>query len=295
MKPSLDVPDGALLPFFLLTFFVAWGFIVLLAMMPPPLESLLGSPGASHPLFILAVWTPALVALPLVALTADAGALRRYLSRLLLWRASRGWYAFLLLGVPAIFFAGAALGGGLPGGLEYLEPVKLLKAAGLMLVLGPFEEFGWRGVALPLLQRRMAPLWAGLVLGLIWGLWHLPAFFLSGTPQSGWDFMPFFVGATAASVILTPLFNHARGSILLAALFHFQLSNPVWPDAQPFDMYLFAAVAVCVVWFQRASMFDRGAGITEVVPRRRCTTGLDEVTQFSVPARLRVEADTGKG
>lgn len=135
-----------------------------------------------------------------------------------------------------------------------------------MLILGPMEEFGWRGFAMPLLQRRMAPVWAGLVLGVIWGVWHLPAFFLSGTPQSEWSFMPFFVGAIAISLILTPMFNAARGSILLPALFHFQLNNPLWPDAQPYDMYLFAATAAIVVWLNRETMFSREGVVTEVVP-----------------------------
>jgi len=47
--------------------------------------------------------------------------------------------------------------------------------------LRPIEEFGWRGVAQPILQRHMAPIWAGVLIGIIWGFWHLPAFFLSGT------------------------------------------------------------------------------------------------------------------
>ncbi|MGB8622698.1 MAG: CPBP family glutamic-type intramembrane protease, partial [Paracoccaceae bacterium] len=119
--------------------------------------------------------------------------------------------------------------------------------------------------ALPLLQRRLAPVWAGLVLGLIWGVWHLPAFLLSGTPQSAWSFTPFLLGSVAISVIVTPLFNAARGSILLPALMHFQLNNPLWPDAQPFDIPIFVAAAAIVVWLNRATMFRRG-GVTRVIP-----------------------------
>jgi membrane protease YdiL (CAAX protease family) len=141
-----------------------------------------------------------------------------------------------------------------------------LMALFLMAIKGPVEEIGWRGFALPLLQRSMAPIWAGLLLGAIWGIWHLPAFLLSGTPQSAWSLTPFLVGTVALSVIVTPLFNSAQGSVLLPALFHLQLINPLWPDAQPYDTGLFVVVAAIVVWLNRGTMFTRHGAATDVVP-----------------------------
>lgn len=117
------------------------------------------------------------------------------------------------------------------------------------------------------MQRKFTPIWAGLILGAIWGFWHLPAFLLSGTQQSAWSFTPFFTGSVAISVIMTPLFNTSRGSILLPALFHFQLINPIWPDAQPYDTYLFVVATVLVVWINRKTMFSKEGGVTEVIPR----------------------------
>lgn len=133
-------------------------------------------------------------------------------------------------------------------------------------IFGPVEEIGWRGMALPLLQRRMAPFWSGLILGVIWGVWHLPAFLLSDTPQSAWSMGPFFLGTIALSIIVTPLFNQSRGSILLPALFHFNVINPLWPDAQPHDTLFFVWVAAVVTWIYRKQMFSRDAGYTEVIP-----------------------------
>jgi uncharacterized protein len=43
-----------------------------------------------------------------------------------------------------------------------------------IIIVGLFEEVGWRGFALPRLQRRFDALWAVLVLGVIWAPWHLP-------------------------------------------------------------------------------------------------------------------------
>ena len=158
--------------------------------------------------------------------------LRRYLARLLLWRSSTAWYVFLIVGIPLLFFCGSALKGNLFSEPFPFSSFQTLAAALLfMAIKGPVEEFGWRGLALPLLQRKFAPIWAGLILGVIWGLWHFPAFLLSGTPQSAWSFTPFFVGSVSVSVIVTQLFNTSRGSILFPAFFHFQLINPIWPDA----------------------------------------------------------------
>ena len=260
-----QVPFRALLPFFLLTFGLAWGIFAIFIFLPD-IAALFGEVSGSHPLFILAVYTPAISAFLLIAMSGGLSGLGRYLSRLLLWRAPLAWYAFLILGIPLIYALGAAAKGNLVGGFPSFTGPELLAAMAFMLILGPVEEFGWRGLALPLLQRRLAPIWAGLILGLIWGVWHLPAFFLSGTPQSAWGFTPFLVGSISVSVILTPLFNASRGSILLAALYHFQLNNPLWPDAQPYDTWFFVATAVLVVWLNRATMFSRTGAVTAVIP-----------------------------
>lgn len=53
------------------------------------------------------------------------------------------------------------------------------------VVLG--EETGWRGYALPQLQRRFSPLASSLILALVWFGWHLPQFWVIATYR---DFAP---------------------------------------------------------------------------------------------------------
>ncbi len=259
------VPFEALLPFLLIAFGLAWGAVGLLLVYTDAMVRIFGEVSAAHPLFILAVYAPAIAAMLLVVIRGGFAGLGRFLSRLFLWRCSVWWYAFLLLGIPLLFAAGAAVKGA-PWAFPFDGLAPFLVAMGFMLILGPMEEIGWRGLALPLLQRRMAPIWAGVLLGIVWGVWHLPAFLLSGTPQSAWSFTPFIIGAVSLSLIITPMFNAARGSILLPLLFHFQLNNPLWPDAQPYDTWFFALAAVVVVWLNRATMFTRGQGVTVVIP-----------------------------
>lgn len=265
---SAEVPFNALVPFLLVTFGLAWGILALFIVLTDQMTALFGALTGQHPLFYLAVYAPAIAAFIVVLYYGGAGGLRRYLARLLLWRCSRAWYAFLIIGIPLLFYSGSAMKGNLSTEPFPFSSFQALGAAMLfMAIKGPIEEFGWRGLALPLLQRKLAPIWAGLILGVIWGLWHFPAFLLSGTPQSAWSFTPFFVGSVAVSVIVTQLFNASRGSILLSALFHYQLINPLWPDAQPYDTLFFVAAAFLVVWFNRETILNREWGVTEVIPQ----------------------------
>lgn len=261
------VPSAALLPFVLITFAITWGLVGFYIVRPDTAVGWFGEISGSHPVFILATWAPAFAAFAVVLTHAGVSGMRAFVSRLAMWRCSVYWAAFLLIGVPLVFAAGAWVKGTAASDLFAFDGVgSLLGAMLFMLFLGPVEEFGWRGVAQPILQRHMAPLWAGLLIGATWGLWHLPAFYLSGTVQSDWSFAPFFIGNVSLAVIVTPLFNSARGSILLPALFHFQLINPLWPDAQPYDTYLFVLVAIVIVWLNRTAMFTRVDAVTAVIP-----------------------------
>lgn len=263
-----QIPFRSLAPFHAITFALAWGILALFIFLPDPMNRIFGELTGQHPLFFLAVYAPAIAAFIIVLRYAGPGGLRRFLGRALLWRTSPAWYAFLILGLPLVFIGGSAWKGNLlsdPFPFATIQAV--LAALFFAAIKGPVEEFGWRGLALPVLQRKLAPIWASLVLGIIWGFWHLPAFLLSGTQQSEWSFAAFFIGCIVLSVIATALFNASHGSILLSAIFHFNVMNPLWPDAQPYDTYLLIGVAAVIIWLNRKSMFTREGAVTTVIPR----------------------------
>ncbi len=256
------------IPLFLaMTFFITWGIVGFYVLAPKLASSWFGEISGSHPLFFLATWAPAIAALVLVLSHSGVAGLGRFLSRLLLWRAPAGWVVFVLIGLPLVFVSGSLIKGGPE--LAELPPEgagPMVAILFMMLFLGPVEELGWRGVLQPLLQRDMAPIWAGALIGTIWGVWHLPAFYLAGTVFGGWNFLPFFMGNVVLAVLVTPLFNRTGGSLLWPMLFHWQLIVPFWPDAQPWDTGILVGVAALAVWWHRETMFTRERAVTEVIP-----------------------------
>jgi len=262
-----SISFSTIIPYLLITFGITWGIIALYIFLPDQTVSLFGQITGNHPLFFLATYSPAIAALGIILMKVRWNGTKRFLGRMLLWRAPAPWYLFILLGVPAMFYLGAMYKGLT---LSELFPVSSLGVYLVSLLLfaikGPVEEIGWRGYALPMLQRKMSPFFAAIIVGIVWGFWHLPAFFLSGVPQSAWSFMPFFVGTIALSIFATGLFNASRGSILLPALLHLQLINPLWPDAQPYDTVVVVIAASIILWLNRKTFFRKGDGVTTIIP-----------------------------
>ncbi len=91
-----------------------------------------------------------------------------------------------------------------------------------ILFFGFGEEIGWRGFALPRLQKESNALIASIVLTIFWAMWHLPLFFYRNGYNSmdfagtlGWVF-----SLLTGSILLTWLYNSSNGSIFICAVFH---------------------------------------------------------------------------
>jgi len=267
-----------LYPFLAITFALTWGIAAMLILFNDQLVAIFGEITSSNPLFILAVYSPGISGILLVWRHYGLKGLGNFFRRLTLWRMPKAWWVFLLVGIPAVKYLGAAMNGTISEPFVYPTLALAIPALAHSFFLGTIEEFGWRGVALPLLQRKMSPFWAGLVLGIIWAVWHIPAFLLGGGLQYGsWAAVPFFGGVVVLAVILTPLFNISGGSLLIAYLYHFQMMNPIIPDSQPWENLLFALVAVVIIVLNRRTMFKKGTGVTEILmPDRNSESAFEE-------------------
>ena len=109
MNPSQPaIPTRALLPFVGIAFGLAWGLFVVLVSFPDAITGLFGPLSARNPLFILAVYAPAIAALMLIVYHAGPRALAPFFMRLTLWRIPAIWLAVLAIGIPAVSVLGAA-------------------------------------------------------------------------------------------------------------------------------------------------------------------------------------------
>lgn len=262
-----DLTVGDIAPFLLLTFALTWGLVALMIGWPERVEAVLGEMGVTNPAYLLAVWSPALAAFGLILRRSGVAGLRRFLGRLSPRGVAPAWWALALLGLPLVKIASAILNGAPFNELLVLSPFgEVLLISLFMLILGPVEEFGWRGTLLPLVQRGIAPVWAGLVVGFTWAVWHIPAFYLGGAPHTAWSLLPFLIGVTAVGVVMAVVYNRTGGNILLTVVIHWQLNIAFWPEAQPWENYLNVLLAVVLVWTNRDVMFYKDRAEKVVVP-----------------------------
>lgn len=216
------------LAFFALAYLLSWGYWLIVL-------GIMGRDTLAW--FVPGAFGPPLAALLVTGLVGGRDGTRAFLRRWTLWRVGARWYALALIGLPTLGLLIGWVSGDWSERFAGSGPsvvVTYLATLSFLLVLGGGqEEPGWRGFALPRMQERMGPLRASVALGVLWGLWHLPVFILvpgynssgRGVASIASSVLVFTaIGAVGQSLLLTWLFNHTRGSVLLAVLAHASLN-----------------------------------------------------------------------
>jgi uncharacterized protein len=171
---------------------------------------------------------PFLAAFIMSGATEGKAGVGRLLRQIVLWRVGIQWYLFALVGIPILAVLGSIV---LPGVLTSFQmpPVSWLPSYLVAFVVcffvgGPLgEEPGWRGFALPRLQKQFGPFVGTLILAPIHVLWHLPLFWVpqwNTARETVLDVVWYGLSGIAMTVVFTWLFNNTKGSVLLAALAH---------------------------------------------------------------------------
>ena len=254
--------------FFVLAYAFGWIFSLpnildQMKLLPSPLPPFLGP--------ILFQLAPAISALIVAAATGGRTGIRALLRRIVIWRVNPWWYVIafglpLLLQVVSIA-AFVPLGGPAPS----LD----LSAFALLILVPVFygstmcEEIGWRGFALPRLQTRFNTLISATIVGVLWGFWHLPPT-LPELFQGTMSFQAFLLSIllfVGASILIAWIFNNAKGSLLLTALFPTSINARshffpvVWQNSSfgPVELYgvLILVTAALVVFLTRSESLSR--------------------------------------
>ena len=207
------------------------------------------------PLLALPIsYAPAGVAWLLVRTVGNQEEQRMFRQRLTHWRVGWRWIFVTLVALPLIHLTSVSLALAWGGRFPF-HPAML----GLLLLFFPVnlgEEIGWRGYALPKLQERFAPFAASLIIGGVWGAFHL--FALLANPTQPWLYL--LAGGAlllAMSVIMTQIFNRTQESVLLMALTHAMydtVSIAVMPLIETGVPLLAFALSAGVAWLVAAAM-----------------------------------------
>lgn len=185
-------------------------------------------------LFLLGAYSPSLMGVLLTGVYEGRSGLRMLMRRALSVRVGGLWLLVAVLTGPLVYAASVALYVRLEGsvgevnyGLLPWIPVVFI----VPVVFGPLaEEFGWRGFALPLLDHKRKPVFASIVIGFIWALWHAPLFWaetgtsISGYPVDAFTVALFFAAVIGSSFIYTWMFNGTSGSLFIAVLLHLSMN-----------------------------------------------------------------------
>lgn len=205
--------------------------------------------------------------------------IRAYLGRLLHWKVGWVWYVAVLLGIPLMNLLAAVLMK-VTSDSWLVAPTVPLRVFWVTVLLkgteGPFEEFGWRGFALPLLQRHYSGLSAASILGFFWMLWHVPAFFVETVMTHAMQgnmlaiLLRLFIGGIATTITMTVIYNGSGGSIPLMFLWHW-LSNIPYPwepgaGISIMQDVLIVGVALILIFTLRRRYLGRKNLFTDVTP-----------------------------
>lgn len=210
--------------FFILTFSITWGLAAIYFALNAVFKNIFGELSVVHPIFILAVWGPNIAALIVVAKTGGRPAIVRLLRKFIPVRANLLWYilAIFLFPLTGIIFNQIS---GDPLILLELPAGEVVTMVFAILISGPLgEELGWRGYALSRMLQKQSALAAGVILGLIWGVWHLPSFFAAGLPQMELQIPAFILTAVSLSVFVTWIFVNTKQNVFISFLLHYSVN-----------------------------------------------------------------------
>jgi membrane protease YdiL (CAAX protease family) len=222
---------------------------------------------------------PTLAGWTIVLIVAGRFGMGVWLKQVLRWRVHPGYYAALILFVSAPFLVTV---------IATVPSVRLLSSPDLAssrdwasltwayleevgyITLTNGEETGWRFALMGLLLARMGVLPATVVVGVIWAVWHMPAFFLFGQSANWYPLVPICLAWAVlygwlylrSGSLLLPILGHgAANATFYTYERHFPDLNGYWERLGAAGDWIFAAagcaMALIVLATNRTPFFSR--------------------------------------
>jgi uncharacterized protein len=244
-KPALKfLKKHPLRGYFLLVFGLVWSWVI-------PIYGFMDY-RRGYILFMIII-SPSMIGIIMTTITEGWIGVARLFDKCVHWRVNFIWYLIVFLSTPVLFFFTVLSRSDANTAFQIPNPSFIWTYLSA-LVLGVFrapltEELGWRGFALPRLQKHYGALLGTLILGSFWAFWHLPSWFLTNRAVIGNNFLetlvPFlkYEGSILGSAILyTWIFNRTKGSVFLSMLLHASINvtfaifpNAFFPSLYPPD------------------------------------------------------------
>ncbi len=259
-----------------LSYFVFWGPIAFFHIPTISFVDKTKGPLWAIILFMFGGFTPSILGLLLSRITDGKVGLRSLLRRSLQVKISLKWYLLILIIILISGLMQIMLNIILGNTFDFRILIQQLPSFIPLIIIGPFsEEYGWRGYFLDKLQENFSPINSAIITGIIWGLWHLPLFFMVGTSQKVLNipFFGFLIDTTAVSIIMTWIINNSKSSIWSAIFFHWiytymaqVVSTGVkisiiynWLEPLP---YVIVSIIIIIRWKNGRSKINKKPGLT---------------------------------
>jgi len=248
--------------FFLLTFIYSWVIWIPSVLDGIGIKLPFSITSYSLVVVVMGAFAPLIAAITLIAREGGWKGIKAFFAKALDFRV-KPIYWVIALGFPVLIHAIAhymALAVGLdvaktlfPADISVAPVVLAIPYLILMLLIGGGqEEFGWRGYAQEPLQEKIGVIPASLVIGVIWGIWHLPLWFMAGDLHSAYSFLAFVIMTTSISIMYAWLYNSSGKKLIVVMFFH-AMNNTAAPllpflhgiEGKPESAYwIYAAVNV---------------------------------------------------
>ncbi len=233
------INNNPVLSYYILTFLISWGAIlVLIALNGMP--ATMAEANAQLPVAILTfLGGPLTSGLLMTGLVHGRAGYRDLWSRMLKWRVGLKWYAIALLTAPLamlpVQYVMMLFSPVYQFGFLGPEGSALLFMAIMSgIVVGICEEIGWFGFAIPLMRKQYSILATGLIVGVLWGAWHIMANDIWAIRTYTGELNPatyavlaglsYLIGQLPPFRILMVWIYERTGSLLVMMVMHFSLT-----------------------------------------------------------------------